>query len=80
MSDPLVMAAFLAIVAVGLLLLVLQSRGRRRKGYRWQPDLSYRVDVQSTIEENNSALYLTEKSAEERHEERKDYLKERAEK
>ena len=77
MPGPMAIAGILALV-VGLVFLLLQVVGRRRKGYKWQPDLSYRVHELSAIEENSSALLLTEKSAAERHEERRDYLKERA--
>jgi hypothetical protein len=78
MSHPMAIAGILALVVMGLVFLVLQGVGRRRKGYSWQPDLSYRVHELSAIEENTSALLLTPKSAEERFEERRDYLKERA--
>jgi hypothetical protein len=78
MSNSFAIAGILAIVAVGVALFVLQTRSPRRKGYLWQPDLSSRVHELSAIEENTSALLLTAKSAEERFEERRDYLKERA--
>jgi hypothetical protein len=65
MPNSIAIAVILAIVAVGVLF-VLQIVGRRRKRYNWQPDLSYRAHELSTIEENNSTLWLTEKSAEER--------------
>jgi hypothetical protein len=78
MQNSIAIAGILAIVAVGVMLLVLQPKSRRRKRYQWQPDLSHRVHEVSAIEENNSALLLTPKSAEERHEERRNYLKERA--
>jgi hypothetical protein len=77
MSSPIAIAVMLAIVLVGLGLLVMRRSGQR-KDYHWQPDLTYRVHEANTIEENNSVLWLTEKSAEQRHEERRDYLKERA--
>ena len=77
MPGPIAIAAILALAVAGLVFLVLCIAGRQ-KGYRWQPDLSYRVHELNAIEENSSALWLTEKSAQERHEERRDYLKERA--
>jgi hypothetical protein len=53
MPDPIAIVGTLALVS-GLVFLLLRVVGRRWKGYRWQPDLSYRVNELSTPEENNS--------------------------
>ncbi len=77
MLSPGAIAVILAIVGFGLVLLALRLTGTR-KAYNWQPDLSHRThELDMSKMQNHSAIWLTEKSAEERHEERRDYLRER---
>jgi|GEM_PF-5619367 len=76
MPDPIAIALILAIVAAGLVFVVLRILSRRKE-YDWQ--LSYRTREPNTLmRQSNAALWLAEKSAEERHEEHRDYLRERA--
>ena len=77
MLSPVAIAGILAIVVVGLGLFGFRLLERRRE-YNWQPDLSHRVhDHDMTVDQGYSAMWLTEKSAGERHEEHRDYLRER---
>ena len=76
MPNPIAIAGILAIVAVGLGFLVLRILSRR-KGYDWQ--LSYRTSEPNMLmRQSSAAAWLADKSAEERHEEHRDYLRERA--
>jgi hypothetical protein len=76
MPDPIAIAGILAIVAIGLGFLVLRIFNRR-EGYDWR--LSYRArEPNMLMRQMSAAVWLAEKSAEERHEEHRDYLRERA--
>ncbi len=76
MPHPIAIAGILAIVAAGLGVLVLRIMGRR-KSYDWQ--LSYRHgEPNMLMRPNGAAHWLAENTAEERHEEHRDYLRERA--
>jgi hypothetical protein len=66
MPHPIAIAGILAIVAVGLVLLVLRLLGRRPH------------QLSMLMSQNHPAIWPTEKSAEECHEEHRDYLRERA--
>ncbi|MGE0239845.1 MAG: hypothetical protein AB7F09_03595 [Parvibaculaceae bacterium] len=76
MPNLIAIAGILAIVVIGLGVLVLRILSRRN-GYDWQ--LSYRArEPNMLIRQSNAAVWLTDKSTEERHEEHRDYLRERA--
>jgi hypothetical protein len=67
MPDPIAIAGILAIVAIGLGFLVLRIFNRR-EGYDWR--LSYRArEPNMLMRQMSAAVWLAEKSAEERHEE-----------
>jgi hypothetical protein len=76
MSSAIAIAAILAIVVIGLGLLVLRILSRQNE-YDWQ--FSYRArEPNMLITQSSAAVWLTERSTEERHEEHRDYLRERA--
>ncbi|WP_162914275.1 hypothetical protein [Taklimakanibacter lacteus] len=66
MLHPIAIAGAVAVIVVGVALLALRTVGKR-KGY----------GPQMAVEQPPSALWLTEKAAESRHEEHRDYLRER---
>jgi hypothetical protein len=79
MLNPVVIGVILAVVAVGLVIICFRLFGKPTGGYNWQPDLAYRAhDLDMLKRQNHSAIWLSEKSAEERHEEQREYLRERA--
>ncbi|QIG51713.1 hypothetical protein G5V57_30765 [Nordella sp. HKS 07] len=55
--------------------------GEQNTAYRWQPDLGHHLH-ESRFDPHNglqhAGVWLTEKSDEDRHEERREYLRERA--
>jgi hypothetical protein len=66
MPNPIAIAGILAIVVVGLAFVVLRILGKRPH------------ELNMLMRQNHSTIWLAEKSLEERHEERRDYLRERA--
>jgi high-affinity Fe2+/Pb2+ permease len=75
MPNPIMIAGILAIMMVGLVLLVLRMLGHR-KGDDWQSFYRSR-EPNMPMRHNTAAVWLTDKSAE-RHEEHRDFLRERA--
>jgi hypothetical protein len=66
MANPIAIAGVLAIVALGLGILVLRILGMRPH------------QLGLLARQNQSALWLTEKSVEQDHEEHREYVRERA--